>query len=157
MIQKRRKQKPTSGGCQSVFSSQSHGGGGGGAFTDEPSNCGAKVKKILIRSGERIDAIQITYKYPNGQIKDGKYFGGNGGGRHMIDINVDKGEKIVGVFGRSGLELDQLGFITNTGKIFGPYGATGGGPFKVESCVIRGIYGRSGGLIDSIGFRCSRP
>ena len=83
------------------------------------------------------------------------YRGGTGGGKHTININVDDGERIIGVFGRSGSKVDQLGFITNHGRIFGPYGGCGGGPFTVNSCLVRGIFGRSGAALDSIGFFCS--
>lgn len=72
-------------------------------------------------------------------------------------VDVDNGEKIIGVFGKRGNLLDQIGFVTNKGKIFGPYGGCGGVNFHVSSCHIRGIFGRSGGLVDSIGFFCSRP
>ena len=75
----------------------------------------------------------------------------------MIDVDVDGGERIIGAFGRSGREVDQLGFTTNKGRVFGPYGGSGGGPFTVNSCHIRGIFGRSGSRIDAIGFFCSRP
>ena len=73
----------------------------------------------------------------------------------MIDVNVDGGEKINGIFGKSGSKVDQLGFITNWGRIFGPYGGCGGGNFHVNSCHLCGIIGRSGSLLDSIGFFCS--
>ena len=87
----------------------------------------------------------------------GGYYGGNGGTQSQIDIDVDNEERIVAIFGRSYDYLDSLGFITNKGRIFGPYGGTGGTPFKVESCNIGGIYGRSYDWIDSIGFYCNNP
>ena len=111
----------------------------------------------MLRSGSRIDSIQITYRLSSGQDSTGSRRGGNGGGEHTIDIDVDGGERLIGVFGRSGGAVDQLGFVTNKGKIFGPYGGCGGGPFTVNSCLVRGIFGRSGSAIDSIGFHCSHP
>lgn len=60
------------------------------------------------------------------------------------------------MFGRSGGSVDQIGFVTNKGRIFGPYGGGGGGAFTVNNCLLRGIYGRSGSRVDSIGFFCSR-
>ena len=74
-------------------------------------------------------------------------------GKAEFRVNI---ERIAGVFGKSGGLLDQIGFVTNKGRIFGPYGGCGGGNFHVNSCHVRGIFGRSAGLIDSIGFFCSR-
>ena len=141
-------------GCQ--FSAGAYGGGSGGAFNEHPADCAGTVSRIVIRAGNVIDSIEITYKLPNGQFFHGGHFGGGGGGIHTIDINVDGGERIVGVWGKSGSLVDQLGFVTNKGRIFGPYGGCSGGAFTVNSCEIRGIFGRSGGLLDSIGFLCSR-
>lgn len=95
------------------------------------------------------------YKLSNGNDYTAGKHGGNGGGSSTINIDVDGGERLVGVFGRSGSSVDQIGFVTNKGKIFGPYGGCGGGPFTVNSCLLRGIFGRSGSRIDSIGFHCS--
>lgn len=108
----------------------------------------------LSYAGSVIDSIQLTYKLSNGHYTTGKCFGGRGGKQHVINIDVNRGEKIIGVFGRNGRLVDQLGFVTNKGRIFGPYGSCGGGKFTVNSCEVRGIFGRSGSLIDSIGFFC---
>ncbi len=136
------------------FSAGPYGGGGGGAFVELFESCNAEVKRIYIRSGRVIDAIRVTYQTPNGQQIRGGYHGGNGGGVHTINIDVDGGERIIGVFGRWGRLVDRLGFVTNKGNIFGPYGECGGGPFTVSRCKLRGILGRSGGRVDSIGFFC---
>ena len=115
------------------------------------------IKKIVLRSGGRIDAIQVTYKLSNGREFVGSRRGGTGGRKRTINIDVDRGERIIGVFGRSGESVDMLGFVTNKGRTFGPYGKCGGLPFTVNGCHLRGLFGRSGGEIDSIGFHCSRP
>ena len=129
-----------------------YGGSGGGGFIELPDNCNAVVSKIYIRSGARVDAIQFTYRYSNGQQYTSGYHGGTGGSGRTITIA--SGERVIGVFGRRGAMVDQLGFITNWGRIFGPYGGCGGGQFKVNSCNIKGIHGRSGTRVDSIGFFC---
>ena len=129
-------------------------GSGGGAF---PGNCRATIKRVRIRSGTLVDSIQITYRLRNGKYYTDAHHGGTGGGLHTFNVNVGKGERITGVFGRSGKELDQLGFITNWGRIFGPYGGNGGGYFNVNRCNVRGVFGRSGSRIDGIGFFCGRP
>ena len=144
-----------SSGCE--FSAGTFGGGGGSAFNELLNDCGATIRRIVIRSGSRVDAIQITYRLSSGQESTGSRYGGTGGTQRTININVDDGERVIGVFGRSGSNVDQLGFVTNKGRIFGPYGACGGGPFTVNSCHVRGIFGRSGSRIDSIGFFCSNP
>ena len=143
--------KRTSRACRSVGP---YGGGGGGAFVELPDHCNAIVSKIFIRAAALIDGIQFTYQYSNGHQYTSGYHGGTGGSAHRITINVSHGERVIGVFGRSAALVDSLGFITNRGRIFGPYGGCGGGPFKVNSCNINGIHGRSATYLDSIGFFC---
>ena len=137
-------------GCHKSYGS--YGGGGGDGFNELPDNCAAS---IMVRTGSRVDAIQITYILHNGKEFKGGYYGGGGGKAHAINLNVAAGEKVIGAFGRSGNSLDQIGFITNFGRIFGPYGGGGGGAFSVNGCQLRGIFGRSGNRIDAIGFHCS--
>lgn len=120
-----------SSGCH--FSAGTYGGGGGAVFNELPNNCGATIKRMTIRDGSRIDAIQITYRLSNGQDYTGGHHGGNGGRLHTIDINVDEGERVIGVFGKYGREIDQLGFVTSWGRTFGP---CGGLFFKVNSCLV---------------------
>ena len=144
-----------SSGCE--FSAGTFGGGGGGSFNELYDNCRATIRRIIIRSGSRLDSIQVTYRLSTGQDYTGERRGGTGGSEQKIEIDVDGGEQVIGVFGRSGGEVDQLGFVTNKGRIFGPYGGCGGGSFTVNSCLVRGIFGRAGKRIDSIGFSCSHP
>ena len=70
-------------------------------------------------------------------------------------MNVNGGEKIIAIFGKYGTRIDHLAFITNRGIIHGPFGGNGGGYFKANNCIPRGMVGRSGGGIDAIGFYCS--
>ncbi len=139
----------------------SYGGGGGGAFNDFTSNtgsdCGTRVSKITIRSGRRVDAIQLTYRLSNGNTVTGPKHGGNGGGQTVYNIDIAGGEEIVYVGGRSGSRVDRLEFVTNKGRILGPHGGGGGGAFAQSQCKLRGIYGRSGNEVDRIGFYCSPP
>ena len=142
-------------GCQ--FAAGAYGGGGGTPFNEIPDNCNAIIQRIMIRSAALVDGIQLIYKLSNGQSFTGKHYGGSGGVLHTEDINVDMGEKVIAVFGKAGHYVDQLLFFTNWGRILGPYGGNGGGNFKVNSCLVRGIFGRSASLLDSIGFLCSHP
>ena len=143
--------KRTSRVCRSAGP---YGSGIGGAFVELPDNCNAVVSNIFIRSGSRVDALQLTYRHSNGNYYTSGYHGGTGGSVFRITINVSRGERVIGFFGRSGADIDNLGFITNWGRIFGPYGGCGGGPFTVNSCNVKGIHGRSGRLLHSIGFFC---
>ena len=141
-------------GC--THSIGSFGGGGGGAFNDLPDECNGIVRVIRVYAGKYVDGLDITYRKSDGS-EVSILRGGTGGGRHTIEVKIDEGERIIAVFGKSGGLLDQIGFVTSHGRIFGPYGGSGGGNFNVNSCELRGIYGRAGGLIDSIGFFCSKP
>lgn len=111
-------------GCK--FPAGTFGGGGGDVFSEILDNCGAVIQRIEIRSGGVIDSIQITYRLSSGKCYTGDLHGGAGGQLHTIDIDVVRGERIIDVFGKSGALVDQLGFITNQGRIFGPYGGSGG-------------------------------
>ena len=139
-------------GC---FSLDTYGGGGGYAFNEVPNNCGAVIRKITIRAARVVDSIQITYRLSNGQYHTAGRHGGLGGRQHVIYVDVNNGEKIIGIFGKSAALVDQLGFVTNKGRIYGPYGGCGGRNFHVSSCLVRGIFGRSAQLLNSIGFHCS--
>ena len=136
------------------YTSSCYGGGGGRAFNELPDNCKATISKITIRYGKFVDSIQLTYRLSNGKDYTGHCFGGRGGRKAEVHIDVDGGERVTGVFGKSAGLLDQIGFVTTKGRIFGPYGGCGGRPFHVNSCHVHGIYGRFGALIDSIGFHC---
>ena len=64
----------------------------------------------------------MTYRLSNGKDYTAGVHGGNGGHQTVIDIDVQKGEKVIGAFGKSGSLVDNIGFITNHKNIFGPYG-----------------------------------
>ncbi len=134
-----------------------YGGSGGDSFSELLDDCHSHVKKIVIRSGSRVDSIQVTYKFSNDKLETGKYYGGIGGKESIVNIDVDNDEKIVSIFGRSGRMIDNIGFVTNFGTIFGPYGGNGGKAFTVNHCLLRGFFGREGSKIDSLGFYCSTP
>ncbi len=90
------------------------------------------IRQIKFHTGSLVDGIQITYRLSNGHDYAAPHHSGYGGGqhnRHLIDVNVDGGERIIGIFGRVASLVDQIGFVTNHGRIFGPYGGCGGDPF----------------------------
>jgi len=65
---------------------------------------GEHIKTVLMRSGYRIDRLQFV----TDRGSKSQEFGGTGGGVRTYDIPG----RLVGVFGRKGVELFQLGFIT---------------------------------------------
>ena len=75
-------------------------GSGGGSFNELLDNCGAVVRRIVLRSGSLIDAIQVTYRFSNGQDSTGSIYIWWNWRREAHD--VDGGERLIGVFGKSG-------------------------------------------------------
>lgn len=127
-------------------------------FNDVPDNCQGLIKSVKIRSGSRIDAIQLTYKLSNGQDHTGGYHGGTGGRQYTFNVNVDGGERIVGVIGRHDSNyINKLAFYTNKGRFHGFYGSTIGDFFYTDGCLVRGLLGSSSTLLNSIGFQCTSP
>jgi hypothetical protein len=128
---------------------QSHGGNGGNAFSDDLTQT-CQLVKVLIRHGSGVDGIQGTYLLPSGAEASGAYHGGDGGS--PTEFQLEAGEYIVRVAGRSGGRVDQLTFITNTGRSYGPYGGNGGNAFSIDGIKVGGFFGRSGSRLDAIGF-----
>lgn len=122
------------------------GGGGGSEFADVVP-LGAKVIGLQIRSGQRVDSIQVFLS--TGATSK---HGGSGGDLH--DIRFEEDEYITAVYGRYGARVDQIAIRTNKGT-YGPYGGTGGAnPFSFEVTAgfqIVGFFGRSGDEVDAIG------
>lgn len=137
-------------------------GGSGGTYFDELlDNCNAIVKRVKIRYGTSLEAIQMTYQLSTGREHVGQFYGGTGGTplNFTLNVNVDRGERIVGVFGEYGQFINQLVFHTSMGGVFGLFGGSGciEGNFHVDTCKVRGIFGRSGSKLDAIGFYCTEP
>ena len=82
--------------CADGSSSVKYGGTGGGAFTSNEFSEG--LSSISVRAGDRIDKIKIQ----------DKEYGGNGGSEYNLSCTEGK---IVGIYGKSGSRLDQLGVI----------------------------------------------
>ncbi|MDR1648016.1 MAG: hypothetical protein LBR88_08295 [Zoogloeaceae bacterium] len=125
-----------------------YGGGGGSEFSDDLTQT-TKIVSILIRHGERVDAIQTTWLLTNETLFEGKFHGGNGGEATVIQFAED--EHIVSVQGRSGQRVDSLTITTNKNS-YGPYGGNGGSPFgPISAEKAGGFFGRSGQELDAIG------
>jgi hypothetical protein len=136
------------------------GGTGGNAFDDITAAKAIVVciKSITIRSGSRVDAIQVTYLLSTGSTFQAAPHGGTGGDPHTI--NFAEGENIIILEGRSGDRVDQLKFTTRDSagktKVYGPYGGSGGDAFIVNG-VVGGFFGRSGSGLDAIGAYLTSP
>lgn len=136
------------------------GGSGGTSFVEKPDNyCNARVKTIKIRymPHSTIVAIQMTYQLTNGSECIGGFYGGTEGNLATFNVDVDGGERIVGVTRKYDRFIYRLAFFTSKGRIFGPYGTCTGHGFHLMDCDIRGILGRSSSVLDSIGFYCRIP
>jgi hypothetical protein len=128
----------------------SYGGDGGSEFIDDLTDF-SRLRKIVIRHGSWIDAIQGIWSVEGVEIS-GPQHGGNGGGPSTIQLQED--ELIVAIKGRAGTYVDSLTFVTNHGRTFGPYGGNGGNPFPDITAPegILGFYGRAGSYLDKVGF-----
>ena len=118
------------------------GGFGGTAFDDRVESLTFEgITALTIRHGRNIDAIQATYKLPDGGSYTTPQRGGGGG--TATTIHFEEGEKIVRISGKSGPSklIDMLRILTQTAlgelKQYGPYGTGLPGPsdFTVTGAV----------------------
>jgi hypothetical protein len=163
-----------SGSATAVSALPAHGGGGGGPFR---MDCG---RGVLIGveggAGAYVDAVrpvcarvQTTGGLGAAAPWAGKA-GGNGG--HAMSLRCPPGWGVVGVFGRSGSYVDQLGLhcaplevsaqgvaVRAGNTRLGPEGGNGGDPFD-DRCpagqVATGLSGRSGTFVDQLSLLCAR-
>lgn len=125
------------------------GGGGGWGFTSAGKT---PLTSIKLRAGWWLDAIQGVNATGSLPYRGG--FGGN-----AITVTWPAGEYLVRAYGRHGSYIGQISFVTNTGKVLGPYGSalgagTGRGTFDFSAPAgnaITGFTGKSGLFIDSLG------
>lgn len=136
------------------------GGTGGSGFDDITAAKAIVVciKSITIRSGSKVDAIQVTYLLSTGSTFQAALHGGSGGDPQVL--NFAEGENIITLEGRSGNRIDQLKFTTRDSagrtKVYGPFGGSGGDPFIVNG-VVNGFFGRSADALDAIGAYLTSP
>ena len=150
--------------CGCSYTYGAYGGPGGHYFADVTTNpCSVNIRNIYIQSGGVVDAIQIQYQYLNGRYYTAPLRGGGGGTRYRIPVYT--GEKIIGVFGSTGVwntytVVSRLYFVKETTSgsalIYGPYGERASANTFVVIGDIKSIYGRYGGLLDAIGFHYNK-
>ncbi|KAH7326796.1 hypothetical protein B0J17DRAFT_680705 [Rhizoctonia solani] len=139
------------------------GGMGGRPFSDWPfvkhSNS-AQIASIRVKCGKFIDGIQITYRDASGEdspaTRQANYHGGSGG--HERFFHLAPNEHIVTVTGKHKGYIDQLHFVTNTGRTSDVFGGGGGDSFRCEAPKTKDgkatrlhyICGKSAGVLDGI-------
>jgi len=128
------------------------GGSGGVEFADRTMPGGSRIAEIRIRSGERIDSLQVVYLFSDGRLQEGPRHGGTGGNAFVIRFDPD--EYLTGISGRAGEMVDSIRIITNkrTSLTFG--GRGGDRDFNIgipRGGQAIGFAGRSGNMLDAIG------
>lgn len=143
------------GVCSGIYGSGIHGGLGGQPFLDDLTRA-QRIRRITVRHGGYIDAIQVLWVDNDGKLQQGMRHGGGGGTESIFELDDD--ETIVEIRGRAGAYVDRLEFITNKGK-HAAFGGQGGEPFRIDIGSDRrlvGFWGRAAGLVDAIGV-CLTP
>lgn len=155
-------------GEDTIRPSLTAGGDGGTPFSDQPPK-GSRISGMLVRHGDYVDGIRLSWVTPDGTRVDGPYHGGQGGVE--ASFTLEPGETITAIGIRSGDLVDMLTFYTSLGRTYGPYGGAGGDDSIVPTVEdlwhqdrwgratgeVVGIFGRSGDLLDAIGFSIHFP
>jgi len=150
-----------SGQCSTqthVSTAPSHGGCCGDGHPsqwsdhDPPNYMIAPVTKIEVWSDNEVRGIRLTYGDKPGPIRGSN---GNPPG-NLSAIDLDPGEFVNSVTGRSGQRIDQICFATNRKPTKQCFGGGGGNAFPEDDPQGRpmvGIYGDSGdGELNGLGF-----
>jgi len=114
------------------------------------------VTGFRLRYGKEVNTVQ--FRYSNGRWGDSHGYQSND--PWTKTESLPSGEYIVRVDYRSGARLDNVAFITNRGRKYGPYGGGGGGPasYNVTPGEKLGcMSGRSGSTIDQLVFSSTGP
>jgi len=126
-----------------------------------------KISQIELRSGKRIDQIEITWDSTHGDSKSSPSFGGQGGDRSEVLIPGDDYlTKITGTVAwvhegdRMRDQVVSLRFICRSGEgSEKEYGKPGSVPFYLEcpeGYQIVGIFGLAGTEVDALGVYIDR-
>lgn len=150
--------KPASTASGLLAGSWLAGGEGGSPWSDLEVTCdpGQYVTGVRLVTGKKyVDSLQFQYD----KSKWGDVHGAQGKTPN-VKFALDSGEYIVRVDYRSGSMLDAIGFVTNKGRTFGPFGGGGGSPhsYSVTPGEKLGcMYGRAGSSIDQIVLTSTGP
>ncbi|XP_042455579.1 jacalin-related lectin 19-like [Zingiber officinale] len=118
------------------------------------------ITKVVVKSGDVVDYLEIFYSVGGNSVTS--YSAGGSGGDSTNKIPLDEGEYINWISGsvindyNSQTCITQLGFKTNRGNEYGPFGNKEGSdgtgftiPF-VDGRIV-GFFGVSGKYINAIG------
>lgn len=137
----------------SVGTTSAWGGGGGGPFSDVDINAYIQnethISALKLRTGSRVDQLNTTYRNNRGSWT--QTHGGGGGGEGNT-LQLQPGQFVTRVWGRSGSRVDQLNFQISDGRTVGG-GGGGGGEFSWSTPggnFVLGFQGRSGSELDCI-------
>lgn len=148
--------RPASPSNGAVSGPKSAGGGGGGVWSDRDVCQDQAIDGIRLRSGKRIDQVQFRY----GSRGWAPARGDLGSKAGATEFMLARGEYIVRVEYRGGSAVDQLNFITSTGRTYGPHGG-GGGSFDSYSVTagekLGCMTGRQGKALDRVTFSSTGP
>lgn len=130
------------------------GGGGGGTWSDVDFCAGQPLTGWRLAYNKTVDRVQFNYA--------NRGWSGVQGGKDgfKADVTLPQGEYVVRVDYRSGDRIDSIGFVTNRGRSFGPYGGKGGSPgsYSVTAGESLGcMSGRAGKSIDQLIFTSTGP
>jgi large repetitive protein len=134
---------------QTPVQSNIFGGTGGISFVDnvQPSQT---LVGVNVRHGSWLDGIQ-------GVLNTGTLPLHGGAGGSLSNVTWPANEYLVRIYGLYGSNVGQISFVTNTGRIMGPYGTADGNNvsnFDISVPLGReivGFTGRSGTYLNAIG------
>ncbi len=143
------REEPAPSGA-TTFVSPIFGGAGGASFAD-PVAEGQWLTGVVVRTGWWVDSIQGLASPSNLTVH-------GGGGGIPVTVTWPANEYLVRVFGVAGTFVGQVGFVTNTGRVLGPYGSAlgsgAGAAFDFTAPAgarIVGFAGRAQGYLDGLG------
>jgi hypothetical protein len=120
------------------------GGNGGSEFQDDNIPCDARVLQVKVWNGEFIDGVQFVYRSKDGHTQNTPIHGGTGG--HLTELNLNEGESIITIQGRSGDYVDSMTLTTDRGRQ-ASFGGGGGSNTYIyqapQGYEIVGVAGRS--------------
>jgi hypothetical protein len=140
------------------------GGIGGDPFTTSPpaENGPWKISMIKVWSEDRINALEVVWTNPLGEVRTSPKFGGSDG--HQHEFEIDKDDQLVRIEGSTevvkfweGLSWYQfcsLQFFTQQGRSSPLYGQQWGVGFSYDGVPdhqVIGFYGRSSSWIEALG------
>merc|ERR1712141_154984 len=140
---------------EGVIEDGPYGGNDGEAFTDGGNiHLNGPPTKIEIRAKNYVDAIRFTYGDTTTE-----WHGGSGGSEGGGTCELDDGEQIIIVQGLARKYIDQLEFVTSSGRVCGPYGGREGDDFvsSFPGCFLSYISGASKNWVDSLTFHWECP